>query len=80
MSDIIFDYPIDVDGKKLTRVTTRRLTALDLEFSENGHNGNNVTKTILLCSAVAELDPDDVRRLDATDFGKLTDEVNVFLG
>jgi|UPI0003741611 hypothetical protein len=80
MSEITLDYPIDVDGKKVNRVTTRRLTALDLELAENGNNGNNVTKTIMLCSATAEMSPDDVRKLDAKDFGKLTDEVNAFLG
>jgi len=80
MSLITLEYPIDVDGKKITSITTRRLTALDLELAENGNNGNPMTKTIMLCSATAEMLPDDVRKLDAKDFGKLTDEVNVFLG
>jgi len=78
MKTIELQYPIEVNGERITQLTLRRVTVGDLEIMNR--ETDDLAKAIRLLSLISELSPDDVRRLDAADFNRISEAVSDFLG
>jgi len=71
-------YPIDVNGAEVKSVSVRRMTVGDLEIANL--EKNEFAKSIRMVATLTDLAPDDVRKMDSSDFMKMSVLVTDFLG
>lgn len=77
MNQISLQYPINVDGVEVGSLNLRRVTVADLEVMNQ--EKTELAKSIRLLSLLAEMTPDDIRKLDAADFNNVSEQVADFL-
>ena len=78
METIELQYPVEVNGERITRLNLRRVTVGDLEIMNR--EADDLGRAIRLLSLISDLSPEDVRRLDAADFNRASEAVSAFLG
>jgi hypothetical protein len=71
-------YPIDVGGASVSTLTLRRPKVGDIERTDKADGP--VGKSVILLSDLAELTPEEVRSIDAADYGQVMRELEGFLG
>ena len=77
--EIDLDFPIEVDGREVDKVTMRRPKVDDeLTFSEA--KGSQARKAVVLLAALCELTPKQVGSMDTADFAKLEKQYADFRG
>jgi len=77
MTTIHLKYPITSNGIEIKSVTLRRITVGDLEVVSP--ESSELGKSLKLVSMLGELSPEDVRKIDASDFNKFNEAVSDFL-
>jgi hypothetical protein len=78
METIELQYPILVDGIELKTLRLRRPKVCDLRVMER--EKTDMTKTVVLIANLAELAPEQLEEMDASDFARVNEVVTGFLG
>ena len=78
METIRLQYPVTVDGEDITEITLRRPKVADLKRAEK--HKDNFEKSIRIIADLAEISPQVVEELDASDFAAVTAKVGEFMG
>jgi len=76
--EIKLDYPIDYNGQNRTSVTMRRPKLRDFEAVDAIHG--DIEKSVRLIANLSEMTPDEVRELDMTDYRRVNEVLEGFLG
>lgn len=77
--DIDLDYPIEVDGNKITKVTMRRPKVRD-SFKAERAKGDEMEKGIALLCDLCELPQEHLLEFDTVDLEKLHGQLERFTG
>lgn len=75
---ITLKHPIEVGGAPVSTLTLRRPKVADLERTDKAEGP--VAKSVILLSDLAELSPEEVRSINASDYGQVMGAVEDFLG
>jgi len=75
--EIKLEYPIIVNGEKITRLKLRRVTVRDIEIMNM--EKSEMAKSIRILAMISDNDEDDIRNLDVSDFNKASEVVVDFL-
>ena len=73
------EHPVQLADRLLTEVILRRMTVgdmIDIPIPQTG----DVAAMTRMIARLANLSPEDIRELDVSDFIKVNEEVNRFLG
>lgn len=76
---IALDFPVELADRKLDAVTIQRPTMGDLEdFPVNASTG--LKEEMALVAHLCDLHTEDLRQMDAEDYGKLQKQLLLFRG
>ena len=78
MKTIQLDYPIMIDGQKITRIDMRRPKVRDRLLSEK-LDGSDAEKEVRLLANLCEFPPQQLEELDMADYVKLQEALADFL-
>jgi hypothetical protein len=77
--DIALKFPLSIDGHAVKTVRMRRPTVADM-LAADKTKGSDAEKEVKLFANLAELTPDDIGRLDMSDYAQLREAWASFLG
>jgi hypothetical protein len=80
---ITLNYPIEHSGVRITEVTLRRPKGRDIRRSEQlalTNKGGDYARTLSMIADLAELAPDAIDNMDASDIERISEVVKGFLG
>jgi hypothetical protein len=75
---IELDYPVTVDGTKISALDMRRVKVKDQLIAEKG-GGTDSEKEVSLFANLCEATPETIKELDVADYLKLQGVFNGFL-
>ncbi len=73
------EYPITVDGTKIAAITLRRPTVDDMRAAKKSADFDEDMELTLFAN-LAGLTPDDIGKLDYSDYSALQEKLKSFLG
>lgn len=79
MDPIKLDYPIDLEGRKLTEITLRRPKVKEARDARKKHK-DEADQEISLLATLSGLPPSAIEDLDIADYTKLQKELAGFFG
>jgi hypothetical protein len=79
MEKITLDYPVTMNGEEVKELTIRRPRVRDVQVVESMKK-DEFEKTVALIANLSQRTADEIRDLDMSDFRKISDVVNGFLG
>lgn len=78
MTTVSLEYPITVNGQEIDRLSLRRPRVGD-QMAMRKHSKDEAAQEIFLFSALAEVSPADIEKLDMKDYQKLQEVYRGFL-
>jgi hypothetical protein len=78
-AEITLDFPIEVDGQKIEKVTMRRPKVRD-SFKAERAKGDEMAKGIALLCDLCEMPEEHLLELDTIDLEKLHGQLEAFTG
>lgn len=76
---ITLDYPIKANGSETSLLVLKRPTVGDLLASKQGGR-KDIDAEVFLLATLCSVSPDDIKRLDVSDYHKLNDALGKMLG
>lgn len=78
-ADIKLDYPVQLADRKLEKITLRRPRMCDL-LDNPIHGEGDISGELRLFAVLAGLQEEEMRQLDAEDYGKVQKQFITFQG
>jgi hypothetical protein len=78
MQTIELQYPINIDGQKVTNISLRRPKVLDRLLSEKS-TGTEAEKEVRFIANLCGMAPDQIEQLDMSDYVRVQEALANFL-
>jgi len=77
--DIPLEFPIEVDGEKITKLTMRRPKVKDTQWA-NGLSGDDFDKIVQVVARLCNVSPEHISELDDVDMEAIDRQYASFRG